>query len=120
MKRGMEIAEVSLLEDIYDVPEDLVQQEEERREQEAQHKAESEEIVQVNGIESEVKAAPMTDKERREKLRSSLTYSNPNLTEEEKIHATELLLKNHASFSLDPGELGRVRDIEVEIETGDA
>ncbi len=33
---------------------------------------------------------------------------------------TELLLKNHTSFSLEPGELGRVRDIEVEIETGDA
>ncbi len=106
MKRGMEIAKVSLLEDVYDVPEELMQQEKERHEQEAQQKAADEEIVQVNGIESEVKAVPLTVKERREKLHSSLSYSNSNLTEEEKIHATVLLLKNHTSFSLDPGELG--------------
>ncbi len=120
VKRVMEIAEVSLLEDVYDIPEDLVQQEKERREQEAQQRAVDEEIVQVKGIESEVKTAPLTVEERQERLHSSLSYNNPNLREEEKIHATELLLKNHTSFSLDPGELGRVRDIEVEIETGDA
>ncbi len=120
VKGGMEIAEVSLLEDVYDVPEELMQQEKERHEQEAQQKAADEEIVQVNGIESEVKAVPLTVEACREKLHSSLSYSNLNLTEEDKICATELLLKNHTSFSLDPGELGRVRDIEVEIETGDA
>ncbi len=121
MKRGMEIAEVSLLEDVYDVLEELVQQEKERREQEAQQKAASAgEVIQVNGIESEAKPVLLTVEERRAKLHSSLSYRNPHLTEEEKIRATELLLKNHTSFSLDPGELGHVRDIEVEIETGDA
>ncbi len=111
VKKGVEIAEVSFLEDIYDVPEELVKQEEERRK--------GEEIIQANAIESEIKASPLTTEECWEKLRSSLSYANPNLTEEEKIRTTELLLKNHSSFSLDPGELGRVCDIKVEIEMGD-
>ncbi len=97
---------MSLLDDAYDVPEELVKQEEERRKKEAQEKekCEGEEVIQVNGIESEVKAPPLTTEERREKLHSSLNYSNPNLTEEEKICTTEMLLKNHSSFSLDPGK----------------
>ncbi len=33
--------------------------------------------------------------------------------------ATGLLLYNHDCFSLQPGELGQVRDIDVEIEMGD-
>ncbi len=122
VKKGMEIAEVSLLEDIYDVPDELVKQEEERCKKEApeMERCKGKEIIQVNGIESEIKAPLLTTKEYQEKLCSSLSYSNPNLTEEEKIWTTELLLKNHSSLSLDPGELGRGRDIEVEIETGDA
>ncbi len=100
MKKGAEIVEVSFLDDIYDVPEGLVKQEEERRK--------GEKIIQINAIETDIKAAPLTTGEHQEKLHSSLSYANPNLTEEEKIRTTELLLKNHSSFSLDPRELGQV------------
>ncbi len=65
VKRGMEIAEVSLLEDVCDVPEELVQQEKERHEQEAQQNAASAgEVIQVNGIEAETKPVPLTAEER--------------------------------------------------------
>ncbi len=85
-----------------------MQQEEERHGQEMQQKAASAgEVIQVNGIESEVKLTLLTAEEHGEKLHSSLSYRNPNLSEKEKIHTTEMLLKNHSSFSLDVGELGR-------------
>ncbi len=83
VKKGMEIAKVSLLEDVYDVPEELLQQEEERRKKESQEAAMcKEEVIQVNGIKSDVKPPQLSVEERREKLHSSLSYSNPNLTED--------------------------------------
>ncbi len=72
VRKGAEIAEVSLLDDIYDVPEELVKQEEER--------CKGEEIIQINAIETEIRVSPLTAEEHREKLHSSLSYANPNLT----------------------------------------
>ncbi len=42
------------------------------------------------------------------------------LSESEKEMATNLFLDNHDCFYLAPGELGCIRDMKVEIETGDA
>ncbi len=74
----------------------------------------------LNSPENEQDPPFVTEREHRKKLADSLEFTNLQLMEEEKRVATSLLLNNHDCFSLQPGELGRVRDIEVEIEIGDA
>ncbi len=59
----------------------------------------------------------LTVPERRAKLEELLQIERPELTEKQCNAALELLLKNNDCFSLDPGELGTTRGIEVEIDT---
>ncbi len=67
-------------------------------------------------------AAPMpklTNKERRAKLEQILQINHPEMTEAQHKEAVELLLKNNDCFSLDLGEIGQTKGIEVEIDMGD-
>ncbi len=57
--------------------------------------------------------------ERRTKLKEILKIEHPELTKKQCEVALELLLKNNGCFSLDLGELGTMKGIEVEIDTGD-
>ncbi len=74
--------------------------------------------------ELDVSSAEVTPKltipERQVKLKEILKIEHPELTKKQREVALELLLKHNDCFSLDPGELGTTKGIEVEIDTGDA
>ncbi len=114
VKKGEKVAYVSRIEEAYEAPEEKL------REEKAESPAEEAPTLIFNSLASEPDPLSLTEMECREKLATNLNFTNPNLSKSEKETATNLLLDNHDCFSLAPGELGHIRDIEVEIETGDA
>ncbi len=112
LKKGEKVACVSPLTETIEIPKSLMKTDS-NKEPELQ-------TLILSSLENEQDPISKTERVCNEKLADTLEFTNPQLTEKVKRVATGLLLNNHDCFSLQPGELGRVRDIEVDIETGDA
>ncbi len=69
------------------------------REEEAESPIEEVPTLTFNSLDSETNPLSLIETEHREKLTTSLNYTNPNLLESGKETATNLLLNNHDCFS---------------------
>ncbi len=124
VKKGERVAFTTPLEEVYDVPEEFVRQ---------ANVTQVEEVVETkenalpssglgcldNNMTYRAKPLSLSETERRKKLAEDVKFTNLSLTQHQTKVATNLLLENNDCFSVEPGELGHVRGIEVEIETGD-